>query len=269
MDTHPLRPQPPSQATVGLCLVPGRHRGTGDGTGCTAHRRHAPAHGGDQHRTRRAQDTRCGWRTVNRLRRGPSCWRRRRLSAPTSCGRWHRARPTCWRGSAMSARARSHLASVLPMRPTRSTATAWWCRQAPNDRSTPSRFSSVKFEQRAPDGYILLRAFFGGSRSPQSMELDDATLDCHGAGGAGAVPRHPGRTAVSPHLPLAAFQPAVRRGPPRAGGSDRGCPAAGRCMSQAAPIAASGYPIVSSRDRIRRGRYRGVSAERQGWKKAA
>ncbi len=36
--------------------------------------------------------------------------------------------------------------------------------------------SSVKFEQRAPDGYILLRAFFGGSRSPQSMELDDATL---------------------------------------------------------------------------------------------
>jgi oxygen-dependent protoporphyrinogen oxidase len=36
--------------------------------------------------------------------------------------------------------------------------------------------SSVKFEQRAPEGYILLRAFFGGSRSPQSMELDDETL---------------------------------------------------------------------------------------------
>jgi protoporphyrinogen/coproporphyrinogen III oxidase len=36
--------------------------------------------------------------------------------------------------------------------------------------------SSVKFEQRAPEGYLLLRAFFGGSRSPQSMELDDATL---------------------------------------------------------------------------------------------
>ncbi len=36
--------------------------------------------------------------------------------------------------------------------------------------------SSVKFEQRAPEGYILLRAFFGGSRSPQSMDLDDATL---------------------------------------------------------------------------------------------
>ena len=36
--------------------------------------------------------------------------------------------------------------------------------------------SSVKFEQRAPEGYILLRAFFGGSRSPQSMDLDDQTL---------------------------------------------------------------------------------------------
>lgn len=37
-------------------------------------------------------------------------------------------------------------------------------------------FSSIKFDHRAPDGYVLLRAFFGGSRSPQSMELDDATL---------------------------------------------------------------------------------------------
>ena len=36
--------------------------------------------------------------------------------------------------------------------------------------------SSVKFEGRAPEGYLLLRAFFGGSRSPQSMELDDETL---------------------------------------------------------------------------------------------
>lgn len=36
--------------------------------------------------------------------------------------------------------------------------------------------NSVKFAQRAPEGYLLLRAFFGGSRSPQSMELDDATL---------------------------------------------------------------------------------------------
>jgi len=36
--------------------------------------------------------------------------------------------------------------------------------------------NSVKFEQRAPQGCLLLRAFFGGSRSPQSMELDDTTL---------------------------------------------------------------------------------------------
>ena len=36
--------------------------------------------------------------------------------------------------------------------------------------------SSVKFAQRAPEGHLLLRIFFGGSRSPQSMELDDATL---------------------------------------------------------------------------------------------
>ena len=36
--------------------------------------------------------------------------------------------------------------------------------------------SSVKFAQRAPDDAVLLRVFFGGSRSPQSMELDDATL---------------------------------------------------------------------------------------------
>jgi oxygen-dependent protoporphyrinogen oxidase len=36
--------------------------------------------------------------------------------------------------------------------------------------------NSVKFAHRAPDGHLLLRAFFGGSRSPQSMELDDAAL---------------------------------------------------------------------------------------------
>ncbi|MFO7631774.1 MAG: protoporphyrinogen oxidase [Caldilinea sp.] len=36
--------------------------------------------------------------------------------------------------------------------------------------------NSVKFAHRAPDGHLLLRAFFGGSRSPKSMELDDATL---------------------------------------------------------------------------------------------
>ncbi len=35
---------------------------------------------------------------------------------------------------------------------------------------------STKFDGRAPEGTVLLRAFFGGSRSPQSMALDDATL---------------------------------------------------------------------------------------------
>jgi oxygen-dependent protoporphyrinogen oxidase len=37
-------------------------------------------------------------------------------------------------------------------------------------------WSSVKFDHRAPAGTVLLRAFFGGSRSPQSMELDDGEL---------------------------------------------------------------------------------------------
>ncbi|MCB9459248.1 MAG: protoporphyrinogen oxidase [Anaerolineaceae bacterium] len=36
--------------------------------------------------------------------------------------------------------------------------------------------SSTKFDNRAPEGYVLMRAFFGGSRSPQSMHLDDAEL---------------------------------------------------------------------------------------------
>ncbi len=39
-------------------------------------------------------------------------------------------------------------------------------------------WSSVKFDHRAPDGHALLRVFFGGSRSPRSVELsDDALLD--------------------------------------------------------------------------------------------
>jgi oxygen-dependent protoporphyrinogen oxidase len=37
-------------------------------------------------------------------------------------------------------------------------------------------FSSIKFDHRAPEGTVLLRAFFGGSRSPKSMELDDDDL---------------------------------------------------------------------------------------------
>lgn len=36
--------------------------------------------------------------------------------------------------------------------------------------------SSTKFSHRAPDDHMLLRVFFGGSRSPESMELDDETL---------------------------------------------------------------------------------------------
>jgi protoporphyrinogen/coproporphyrinogen III oxidase len=37
-------------------------------------------------------------------------------------------------------------------------------------------WSSEKFDFRAPDGYLLLRAFFGGSRSPETMHKDDAEL---------------------------------------------------------------------------------------------
>jgi oxygen-dependent protoporphyrinogen oxidase len=36
--------------------------------------------------------------------------------------------------------------------------------------------SSIKFDHRAPQGHVLVRVFFGGSRSPQSMALDDADL---------------------------------------------------------------------------------------------
>jgi len=37
-------------------------------------------------------------------------------------------------------------------------------------------WSSLKFSHRAPEGWALLRVFFGGSRSPQSLELDDGAL---------------------------------------------------------------------------------------------
>lgn len=37
-------------------------------------------------------------------------------------------------------------------------------------------WSSTKFERRAPEGYALLRVFFGGSRTPEMMEVDDTTL---------------------------------------------------------------------------------------------
>jgi len=37
-------------------------------------------------------------------------------------------------------------------------------------------WSSTKFNHRAPNGYVLMRVFFGGSRNPGAMELDDQTL---------------------------------------------------------------------------------------------
>jgi oxygen-dependent protoporphyrinogen oxidase len=37
-------------------------------------------------------------------------------------------------------------------------------------------FTSTKFDNRAPEGYVLLRVFFGGSRSPHMMELEDKEL---------------------------------------------------------------------------------------------
>lgn len=36
--------------------------------------------------------------------------------------------------------------------------------------------SSSKFDRRAPDGHVLLRAFFGGSRTPQMMDVPDGEL---------------------------------------------------------------------------------------------
>jgi oxygen-dependent protoporphyrinogen oxidase len=37
-------------------------------------------------------------------------------------------------------------------------------------------FSSVKFSGRAPEGFVLLRAFAGGALQPELLELDDAEL---------------------------------------------------------------------------------------------
>lgn len=36
--------------------------------------------------------------------------------------------------------------------------------------------SSTKFDHRAPEGCVLMRVFFGGSRSPESMDLSDEQL---------------------------------------------------------------------------------------------
>jgi protoporphyrinogen/coproporphyrinogen III oxidase len=37
-------------------------------------------------------------------------------------------------------------------------------------------WTSTKFDHRAPDGHVLLRIFFGGTRSPHMPELEDGTI---------------------------------------------------------------------------------------------
>ncbi len=37
-------------------------------------------------------------------------------------------------------------------------------------------WTSTKFDHRAPDGHVLLRVFFGGTRSPHMPELEDETI---------------------------------------------------------------------------------------------
>ncbi|MBP6469166.1 MAG: protoporphyrinogen oxidase [Chloroflexi bacterium] len=37
-------------------------------------------------------------------------------------------------------------------------------------------WTSTKFDQRAPEGYALVRVFFGGSRTPQMMDIPDGEL---------------------------------------------------------------------------------------------
>jgi oxygen-dependent protoporphyrinogen oxidase len=59
-------------------------------------------------------------------------------------------------------------------------ASGWWIRVlVPQSERRPLNavtWSSTKFDHRAPEGHSLLRVFFGGSRSPRSMELDDDEL---------------------------------------------------------------------------------------------
>lgn len=45
-----------------------------------------------------------------------------------------------------------------------------------NRRINAVTMSSLKFDQRAPEGYLLLRAFVGGSRTPETYQLDDADV---------------------------------------------------------------------------------------------
>ncbi|MFN8449090.1 MAG: FAD-dependent oxidoreductase [Anaerolineae bacterium] len=64
-------------------------------------------------------------------------------------------------------------------RRTRSSArcTAWLV--VPSSERRPINaitISSISFDHRAPEGYALLRVFFGGSRSPETMTYDDDRL---------------------------------------------------------------------------------------------
>jgi len=69
-------------------------------------------------------------------------------------------------------------------------------------------WSSTKFSHRAPEGYVLMRVFFGGSRNPGAMELDDACLLIT-ARRTQDTPRHRGNACIAPYLSLAQSQPAV------------------------------------------------------------
>ena len=83
-------------------------------------------------------------------------------------------------------------------------------------------WSSVKFDYRAPEGYLLLRVFFGGSRSPAMMQKEDAELqdiaqrELRQMMGLG---RPAGAVA---NLPLVRCQPSIRRRSPGPGSGHRG-----------------------------------------------
>ncbi|HEY7599959.1 MAG TPA: FAD-dependent oxidoreductase, partial [Candidatus Limnocylindrales bacterium] len=48
--------------------------------------------------------------------------------------------------------------------------------QSERRRINAVTITSNKFDRRAPGGYTLIRAFFGGSRSPDIVDLDDPAL---------------------------------------------------------------------------------------------
>lgn len=45
-----------------------------------------------------------------------------------------------------------------------------------NRRINAVTWTSTKFNERAPEGHVLLRVFFGGSRRPEMMDVDDNAL---------------------------------------------------------------------------------------------